>query len=77
MELVLDSRNVFAQVSGLKDELLSFWEPPSDALIARYYGAKPALEAALSEAGRVLAKARGLAERLEDAGISMNVPEGH
>ncbi|MDE3014458.1 MAG: glycosyl hydrolase [Gemmatimonadota bacterium] len=69
--------NVFAQVSGLKDEVLSFWEPPSDALIARYYGAKPALEAALSEAGLVLANARGLAERLDDVGISMNVPEGH
>ncbi|MGB1657593.1 MAG: VPS10 domain-containing protein, partial [Longimicrobiales bacterium] len=69
--------NVFGHVSGLKDEILAFWEPPSDALIARYYAAKPALEAAMAEAGEVLNSARAMAVRLEDVGISMNVPEGH
>lgn len=70
-----DPNDVFGRVSGLKDEVLAFWEPPSDALIARYYAAKPALEAAMTEAGQVLAAARTMAARLDDAGISMNVPE--
>lgn len=69
--------NVFGHVSGLKDEILSFWEPPSDALIDRYYAAKPALEYAMVEAEEMLERARAIAERLDDAGISMNVPEGH
>ena len=69
--------DVFGQVRGLKGEILAFWEPPSDALIARYYAAKPALEAAMVEATDVLAAARAMAARLEDVGISMNVPEGH
>ena len=42
--------DVFGQVRGLKGEILAFWEPPSDALITRYYAAKPALEAAMVEA---------------------------
>ena len=67
---------MFVQVSGLKDEVLAFWEPPSDALIARYYDAKPALEAAMTEAEDVLELARIMSERLAEAGISMTVPEG-
>ncbi len=69
--------NVFGQVSGLKDEVLAFWEPPSDALIARYYDVKPALEAAMAEAENVLELARAMSVRLAEAGISMTVPEGH
>jgi len=69
--------NVFGQVSGLKDEVLAFWEPPSDALIARYYDVKPALEAAMAEAENVLELARAMSARLAEAGISMTVPEGH
>ncbi len=69
--------NVFGQVSGLKDEILSFWEPPSDALISRYYRVKPALEAAIAEAVEVLASARTMAGQLDGIGVSMSVPEGH
>ena len=65
------------QVSGLKDEILSFWEPPSDALISRYYRVKPALEAAIAEAVEVLASARTMAGQLDGIGVSMSVPEGH
>lgn len=66
--------DVLARVSGLKDEILAFWEPPSDALVGRYYDAKPAMGAALAEAGRMLEQARALAARLDDEGISMAVP---
>ena len=66
--------NVLARVGQLKGEILSFWEPPSDALMGRYYRVRPELEGALVEAEGFLVRAQALADRLDDEGISLTVP---
>jgi len=66
--------DVLGRVDQLKGEILSFWEAPSDALVERYYRVRPELEAALVDAGGMLERARAMSERLDDEGITMEVP---
>ena len=66
--------SVLASVAQLKGEILSFSEPPSEALVARYWRVRPEMESALSEATAMLERARALSQRLSSAGVSMQVP---
>ena len=66
--------NVLARAGALKGNILSFWEPPSAALVGQYYEVKPALEAAIAEATEMLERARVLSAILDDEGISLEVP---
>ncbi len=68
--------NALAAVAGIAGEISAFWETPSDALVARYYGAKASFRAAMEEVEPFIERARGLGAALAEEGVSMEVPGG-
>jgi hypothetical protein len=66
--------NALGSVAGIAGEISSFWETPSDALVARYYAANASLSAAMEEVGPFMERARALSAALAEDGVTMEVP---
>ena len=63
--------NVLARVGTAKNNMLSVWETPSDALLKQATAARAALDAAMAEAKAFAPRQKAMSEKLAAAGIAM------
>jgi hypothetical protein len=63
--------NVLARVGTAKNNMLSVWETPSDALVKQATAARAALDAAMAEAKAFAPRQKAMSEKLAAAGIAM------
>jgi hypothetical protein len=69
-----DPANVLSQASALKNNIMSFWEAPSSALVTQFYDVTVLLDSAIQEAEESLDQARALADALEPYNVTLEVP---
>jgi photosystem II stability/assembly factor-like uncharacterized protein len=68
------SPNLLARAGTVKGRIMSFYDMPSDALIAQYTDVRVALPRAVTEANAVLVKATALSQALAKSGVTLTVP---
>ena len=66
--------NLLARAGTVKGRIMSFYDMPSDALIAQYTDVRVALPRAVTEANAFLAKATALSQALAKSGVTLTVP---
>ncbi|HSA57596.1 MAG TPA: hypothetical protein VLE53_17920 [Gemmatimonadaceae bacterium] len=71
-----DPANVLGRAGAVKASILSFWEPPSEALVRQYNEVKAALPRAITEANAVLTRAASVGQALQRHNLSLTVPPG-
>jgi hypothetical protein len=62
-------------VTQVKAQILLIWEAPSTAVSRQAASARTALNAAITEANGVLARARTLSTALRPYNVTLNVPQ--
>jgi hypothetical protein len=68
------SNDIAQRISGIKQQMLSFQDAPSDTLVRQYTEAKGALAKAVAEANAVIVKAMSLNQALAKHNVSIKVP---
>lgn len=68
------SPNVLARAGTVKGRIMSFYDMPSDALMAQYADVRVALPRAVTEANAVLGRAQTLSQALAKYGVTLTVP---
>ncbi len=69
-----DPTNLVARIGAVKASIMSFWEPPSTALVRQYEEVTPALARAITDAQALLARAATVAQTLGRHGLTLTVP---
>jgi hypothetical protein len=68
-----DAANVLARAGAVKGRIMSFYDMPSDAMMAQYADVRVALPRAVSEANSFLGRAQSLSEALAKSGVTLTV----
>ena len=69
-----DPSNVLERVGGVKGQILSFYDLPSDSLLRAYNDVKLALPKAIIEANAVITRAMAVSQALKKHNIDLTVP---
>jgi hypothetical protein len=66
--------NLLARAGTVKGRIMSFYDMPSDALMAQYADVRVALPRAVTEANTFLGRAQALSQALAKHGVTLTVP---
>ncbi|MCC6244070.1 MAG: hypothetical protein IT353_14610 [Gemmatimonadaceae bacterium] len=66
--------NVLARVAGVTGAVMGVWEMPSDAVMKQIADVKSAVPGAVSEAAKVMKRARSVSQAIAGHGVTMLVP---
>lgn len=69
-----NSANLLGRAGQIKGRIMSFYDMPSDALMAQYADVRVTLPRAVTEVNAFLAKATALSQALAKSGVTLTVP---
>ena len=69
-----DPQNLLARAGTVKTQIMSIWEPPSEALVRQYTEVKASLPKAITDANAILQRARAMSQTLGTHGVTLTVP---
>jgi hypothetical protein len=66
--------NILARTATVKTRVMSFYDVPSDAMMAQVADIRATFPKAVAEVNAFLTKASALSQALEKAGVTLKVP---